>query len=42
VAPERILAAVGEQRERLAKEIYADGQITWEAFCWLMEIGAFK
>ena len=42
VAPERILAAVGQHRERLAKEIHADGQITWEGLCWLRDVGAFR
>jgi hypothetical protein len=39
IAPDRLLAIAGDERERLAREIAADGMVTWEAICWLRERG---
>jgi hypothetical protein len=42
VAPDRHITLTGQHRERLAKEIGDDLLITWEAFCWLRDLGAFS
>ena len=39
IDPERLLALVGQHRERLSREIGTDGMVTWETACWLHDCG---